>query len=270
MSSLGSSQLSLLFAAACCGCCCGCGGLLAVVAWLLFKCCCLLGVVGWLLFLVGWLVGRFLGLCSYLYLLLCLSVCLPACLSVCLSVYDNLRFFLVRGCLCWVVCVFVCQIVCLPDCLFACLICPCCGVIVLCIVQHFFFIYFVPRWCASFTFNCWPFLAWSCLHIWPYLRGCCFCWLRSFIRRTSIACMSALAAHMIKYQPVVIKQQVVPLFHPLPRTPLNLPSCELWQGCKASWSQSRNCGPNGLSKKNIAQTSLVSMRCAPWLLSQAQ
>ena len=152
--SLGSSQLSLLFAAACCGCCCGCGGLLAVVAWLLFKCCCLLGVVGWLLFLVGWLVGwsvgRFLGLCSYLYLLLCLSVCLsvclpaclPVCLSVCLSVYDNLRFFLVRGCLCWVVCVFVCQIVCLPDCLFACLICPCCGVIVLCIVQHFFFYLF--------------------------------------------------------------------------------------------------------------------------------
>ena len=114
-----------------------------------------------------------------------------------------------------------CLCVCLPDCLFACLVCPCCGVIVLCIVQLFVWVYFVPHWCASFTFNCWLFLAWSCLHSWPCLRVCCFCWLRSFIRRTSIACMSALAAHMIKYQPVVIKQQVVPLFHPLPRTPLN-------------------------------------------------
>ena len=188
-------------------------------------CCWLIVVSGWL---VGWLVDFLAFVRIFICFFVCLSACLPlclsvcpsVCLSVCLSVYYNLRFFLVRGCLCWVVCV------CLPDCLFACLICPCCGVIVLCIVQLFVWIYFVPRWCASFTFNCWPFLAWSCLHIWPCLRGCCFCCLRSFIRRTSIACMSALAAHMIKYQPVVIKQQVVPLFHPLPRTPLNLPSCD--------------------------------------------
>ena len=181
------------------------------VCWVLFASCCFL-LVGQL---VGWSVGRFLGLCSYLslrhfflavslpaflpsflpsclpaFLPSCLPACLPACLSVCLS------------CLCWVVCVLVSLIVCLLVWFVSAAL-----VAVLCMVLLFVWLVLCR---ASLAFYCWPFLGWSCSHVWLCLPGCCFCWLRSIIWRTSIACMSAWTAHMIKYQPVVIKQQAIP------------------------------------------------------------